>query len=377
MATNRSYGERSRSPSRAVCSRSSELRTLGSTDLKCTCLGLGGAPLGDLFVSIPDVQALETVHCAVDHGLNYFDTAPWYGIGLSEQRMGFALRRHPRDGYLLSTKVGRTLTPCTDPAKWNSHGWAGALPFDITFDYSYESIMRQHQDSLQRMGHGRVDALVIHDMEEAETKFPSIPHRARLSCGGGMRALEELRETKAIHAFGAGLNSAEGRPEKAYREWNKNYVDFLINAKVGTKHLDFFLAAGIHTLLNHSAFEDGILDQCQKLGISLVVGGAFNSGILATGSAKGATYDYEPASDEILDRARALEAVCDEHKVQLAAAALQYPLGHPAVTTVIAGAKNREEVVQAKKWMDVHIPRSFWDQLLDDALLPKNAPVPK
>merc|ERR1711924_418514 len=126
-------------------------------------------------------------------------------------------------------------------------------------------------------------------------------------------------------------------------EWNKNYVDFLINAKVGDKPLNFFLAAGIHTLLNHSALEDGILDKCHKLGIGFIVGGAFNSGILATGAVKGAVYDYEPASDTILDRTRALEAVCAEHKVQLAEAALQYPLGHPAVTTVIAGGKSREE----------------------------------
>lgn len=174
------------------------------------------------------------------------------------------------------------------------------------------------------------------------------------------------------------MNSAEGRPEAEYRKWNKDYLDFLCSlASPGERPLDFILMAGNHTLLNHSAFLDGLLETCHEKGIGIVIGGAFNSGILATGVVPGATYDYEPATEEVLARVRKLEAVCSAHGVPLAAAALQYPLGHSAVATVIAGAKSKAEVARAKTAMDTPIPNKFWQQLLDDGLLPPGAPVPK
>eukprot|EP00747_Dinoflagellata_sp_TGD_P117447 gnl/TRDRNA2_/TRDRNA2_172607_c2_seq19.p1 gnl/TRDRNA2_/TRDRNA2_172607_c2~~gnl/TRDRNA2_/TRDRNA2_172607_c2_seq19.p1 ORF type:complete len:298 (-),score=38.55 gnl/TRDRNA2_/TRDRNA2_172607_c2_seq19:55-948(-) len=292
--------------------------------------------------------------------------------------MGFALRSHPRNSYNLSTKVGRTLEPVADLAKWDSCGWAGGLPFRLHFDYTYDGIRRQHRESLHRLGHGRVEVLVIHDMEEAE-KLPasSPPFREQLLKRGGFRALEELRRSGTIRAFGAGLNSAEGREGAAYRRWNRQYMDDLIGAhESGGKTIDFFLMAGIHTLLNHSAVEDGLLETCRQKGIGVVVGGAFNSGILASGVVEGATYDYEPASEAIISKVRALEAVCAQHKVPLAAAALQYPLGHPSVATVIAGAKSPQEVDKAVALMDVEIPTAFWTQLLHDGLLPHGAPIP-
>lgn len=355
------------------------MRPLGTSGLQCTSLGLGGAPLGDLFVNIPDSQAADTVDAAVATGLNYFDTAPWYGLGLSEHRMGMALRKHPRSSYSLSTKVGRTLDPVADPGSWRRGPWDHGLHFNVRYDYTYEGFRQQHRECLQRLGLGRMDCLVIHDMEEAEKDEPHKPHRQQLREGGGIRALQELRSVGAIRAFGVGMNGAEGRPEAEYRKWNQEYLDFLLDATSadGAKPLDFVLMAGCHTLLTHSAFLDGLLDTCQKRGIGVVIGGAFNSGILATGAVKGAVFDYEPASDEVLDRVRALEAVCKRHGVSLPAAALQYPLGHPAVATVIVGGITPFEVERAKACMDEEIPEAFWLQLLDDGLLPAGAPVPK
>jgi len=255
----------------------------------------------------------------------------------------------------------------------------GSLVFNHRWDFSREGIQQQHRESLHRLGHGRVECLVIHDMDMAESEVPGVPHREHLR--EGIHALEEMRSAGVIRAFGAGLNvqpvSGQGRSVAEHRKWNREYVDFLINIHgQGERPLDFLLMAGCHTLLDHSMYLDGVLDLCHEHGIGVVIGGSFNSGILASGAVPGAMYNYEPASDKILDRVRALEAVCSDHGVDLAAAALQYPLGHPAVATVIAGAKSSAEIVRAKAMMDAEIPRAFWEQLLDSGLIPKGAPFP-
>eukprot|EP01062_Namystynia_karyoxenos_P062524 TRINITY_DN55421_c0_g1_i1.p1 TRINITY_DN55421_c0_g1~~TRINITY_DN55421_c0_g1_i1.p1 ORF type:complete len:396 (+),score=91.87 TRINITY_DN55421_c0_g1_i1:73-1188(+) len=358
----------------------------GRRELNARCgvqlgpLGFGGAPLGDLYEQLDDVQALGCVRHAARQGVHYFDTAPWYGLGLSEKRLGMALRVFPRDQFMLSTKVGRYLRPLAkEPQEWNRRGWRGALANDILFGYSYADVMRQHEDSLHRTGLGRVDCLVIHDMEAAEAlagtdQVSATGTRAALR-DGGFQALMDLRSHGRIRAFGAGMNSAEGRAEADYRAWNAEYARFLTGL---CPHggIDFFLLAGTHTLLNLSAWQDGILGLCEEHDIGVVMGGAFNSGILATGAVPGAKYDYADAPDHIVDKVRRLEQVCAEQRVPLAAAALQFPLGHPRVATVIAGCKSEQEVDRAMQTMHTPVPASLWERLKDDGLLPDGVPTP-
>jgi D-threo-aldose 1-dehydrogenase len=279
-------------PKDARVERHTGLRELGSTGLRTTQMGLGGASLGDLFVKIPNSQALDTV--TKMHGVGcqyqlhptttllispevetwyyfdcwarfsfgrrrYFDTAPWYGLGLSEARMGLALSSLPRDSYALSTKVGRYLHPHGDPETWDSMGWAGGLQNSIEFAYSFSDIMRQYEDSVQRLGCGSVDCLVIHDIEEAEGQSPTHARGTREFLAGeqgGYRALEKLRRDGRIKAFGAGINIAVGTPNHTYttyKQWNVEYFDFLLGcAAKGEKKIDFVLLAGNHTLLGAS-----------------------------------------------------------------------------------------------------------------------------
>jgi len=281
-------------------------RTLAPS-LDTTVLGLGAASLGDLFVKISNVQALATVDKAVEVGIKYFDTAPWYGLGLSEARLGLALSAFPRDAYHLSTKVGRRLTGHQNAETWSSLDFAGGLQNDREFAYEYDDFMRQYEDSVQRLGCGRVEALVIHDVEEAEGQTPLHPRGARANLAGpkgGYRALEQLRAEGKIKAFGAGINYAVGthnHTAETYRKWNVDYVEFLVGlASEGERPIDFLLLAGTHSLLNYSAWEDGIIARCAELGIKIVLGGALGTGILATGAVPGAKYNYEDAPDKVL-----------------------------------------------------------------------------
>ena len=354
-----------------------------STTLSSTALGLGAASLGDLFVKIPNSQALETVEKAFELGIRYFDTAPWYGLGLSEARVGLACSSLPRDEYTLSTKVGRRLTGHHDTSTWTSHGWAGGLQNGLEFQYGYDDIMRQHEDSVQRLGCGRVEALVIHDVEEAEGQTPMHPRGSRSflsGAEGGYRALEHLRAEGKIKAFGAGMNYAVGTANhtaESYRQWNVDYLDFLVRqASEGHRPIDFLLLAGTHTLLNHSAWEDGILARCEELGIAVVLGGAFNSGILATGAIPGAKFNYEDATPDVMVRVAKIELVCKQFDIPIAAAALQFPLGSTVVSTVIAGCKSPGEVERSVKQMDLPIPPEFWTMLQAEGLLPAGIPVP-
>lgn len=359
--------------------------------VQVSTLGLGCASMGELFHAVSDEEALQTVRRSVDIGITYFDTAPWYGIGLSEIRLGLGLRGPPpsmmRDPALgISTKVGRYLRPLPDPpAGWDRRGWAGGSPNDVLFGYSRKDIERQHEDSLQRMGCGRVDCLVIHDMEQAEAEAgqPQVGptgNRAALA-DSGFVALCDLRQSGRIRAFGAGINSAEGRKEAEYRAWNLEYARFLTGLGAGRGAaqgggIDFFLLAGTHTLLNHSAWQDGVLKLCEEHDVGVVLGGAFNSGILATGARPGAKYDYSDASDDILDRVRRIEQVCKEHDVALASAALQFPLGHPRVRTVIAGCSDVSKIDRAARNMNDAVPDKLWGRLKDEGLLPDGMPTP-
>lgn len=334
-------------------------RELGKrSGLRVTVLGQGGASLGDLYTQLKDVDALATLEAAHQCGINFFDTAPWYGVGKSEARFGLALHRMPRSSFVLQTKVGRFLVPDPEAGNGTSCGWPQGYHFTPIHDYSAAAIERQMQDSLQRTGLGRIDSLVIHDLEPgaaggafgAEGKHDGLANARRhlgVLQADGFRGLQALRAAGTIRTIGAGVNSDENGEDAAVkRAWNREYVDALLSLGPGggSAHgIDFLLCANLYSLLNHEAHDEKILDKCLAAGVGVVVGGPYSSGILATGSkgpggGRPPMYNYEPAGEEVLARTRRIEAVCARHAVPLIAAALQFPLGHPAASRPVERA---------------------------------------
>ncbi len=333
-------------------------RAVGRSGLEVPPLGFGCAPLGNMYGAFSDEQARATVETAYELGLRLFDTAPLYGHGLAEHRLGEALRWRPRESYILSTKVGRLLRP-RDPAGLEGGLFKRILPFEGVYDYSYDGVMRSFEDSLQRLGTWRVDILLIHDVDVwTHGSEEARQQRFREVMEGGYRALLELRETGVIGAIGAGIN------EVAACEAFARAGDF-----------DCFLLAGRYTLLEQGAL-DSLLPLCAEKGISLLIGGPYNTGILATGARPGAFYNYAPAPPAILDRVARIEEVCAEFGVPLAAAALQFPLGHPQVAAVVPGARSPEEVRRNRELFATPIPAAFWQGLRERGLLREDAPVP-
>lgn len=323
-------------------------------------LGLGCASLGNLYRSINRDQAFATVDAAWDAGMRYFDTAPYYGLGLSERRLGDALRGRASADYLLSTKVGRLLDPDTEPnLAQERHGFVTPMPFKVRYDYSYDGIMRSYEASLQRLGLAAIDILLVHDIGSATHGAENARHFAALA-DGGYRALDELRHSGAISAIGLGVN-----------EWQ------VCSEAMAIGRWDCFLLAGRYTLLEQEPIH-GFLPQCEAHGVKIILGGAYNSGILATGTRKGGAmhYNYEPAPAHIVHRVARIEAVCEQHGVTLAAAALQFPLAHPVVQCVIPGIGEPRRVVQTQRLIEQHIPAAFWTQLAVENLLDPAAPTP-
>jgi D-threo-aldose 1-dehydrogenase len=334
-------------------------RQLGRTGLALTQLGMGTAPLGDLWERIPEERAQASLAAAWQSGVRYFDTAPWYGNTLAEQRLGHFLRQQPRAEFALSTKVGRVYTRPQDPDRFDPGFWAGGLQFQLRFDYGYDGVMRSFEDSLHRLGLPRVDLLVIHDVDRGYHADDAGVERcfAQLD-GGGIRALQELKAAGDIKGFGAGINEGP-----------------MLGRFLDRFELDFFLVAMPYTLLDQAPLDDA-LPRCVERGIGIVIGSPYASGILATGAIEGARYNYAPATPEILERTWKIQAVCERHGVPLPAAALQFPLGHPAVAAVIPGAVTPEEAVRNAATLRVEIPAELWAELKAEGLLHREAPVP-
>jgi D-threo-aldose 1-dehydrogenase len=324
---------------------------LGKTGLTVTRLGLGTAPLGGLFQAVDDVQASAVVEQAYAAGMRIFDTAPLYGYGLAERRVGHTLRRRPRHEFVLATKVGRLLRAGAPRDETQYHQgepfYKGAPPLNPVFDFSYDGVMRSVEESLDRLGLARIDILHIHD--------PDAHFEEALS--GAYRALDRLRSEGTIGAAGAGMNQAEMLVRFA-RE-----ADF-----------DCFLLAGRYTLLDQSGLAE-LLPLCEKKNIAVIIGGVFNSGILAR-PRRGATYNYIPAEPAMLEKAQRLEIICARHGVPLAATALQFPLGHPAVAAVLTGCRSSAEVDENVRLFRQNIPAALWDELRAEGLIPETAPVP-
>lgn len=332
-------------------------RRLGRTDVTLTELGFGGASIGELFVRVSEHDALATIDAAWDAGIRYFDTAPWYGRGLSELRTGVGLRDHPRGEFALSTKVGRWLRPSSD-GELDRAPWLGGSPNEVVFDYTYDGIMRSVEQSRLRLGITRFDMAVIHDLDRLYFDEPTWTAHFRDLASSGWRALEELRSSGQIGAVGAGINTTGMIP---------HFLD--------TVGVDAFLVAMPYTLLRQDVLDEEFPAAVAR-GVGFVIGAVFQSGILATGAIDGATYDYAPAPPEVLERVRRVEAVCARHGVPLAAAALQFPLGHPSVAAVIPGAFHPDQVRRNVAAFRHPIPTDLWAELRHEGLIRPDAPVP-
>ena len=334
-----------------------ERRPIANTGLEVDTLGFGCAPLGNLYRSVSDTRARTVLAEARKHGFRYFDTAPHYGQGLSERRIGDVLRMVPNRDYVLSTKVGRLLKPAGFANE--RHGFVSPMPFDIVHDYSYDGVMRSYEDSLQRLGLDRIDILFMHDIgvythgEDNRRLFP-------IAMSGGYRALDELRSSGQVRAIGIGANEFE-----------------VCEAALDHGDWDCFLLASRYTLLEQGAIGT-FLPACERRHCSVIVGAPYNSGILATGVRGGgpACYDYRPAPEAIVQKVAALEAVCHDFGIPLAAAALQFPLAHPAVVSVIPGIGNERRVRQTVDLFSTDIPDEFWQTLHDRSLLDAGVPTP-
>jgi D-threo-aldose 1-dehydrogenase len=337
-----------------------EMRPIGSTALQAPRLGFGAGTLGDPFEVISEQQAELTLEAAFAADISYFDTAPWYGNGKSEQRVGRMLQNKPRSEFKLSTKVGRVYRRPDDVASFSQARWLGGLPFDLRFDYSRDGVLRSYEQSLLRMGVNKVDALVVHDLDLKHHKSEAgvATHLAQLEDGGGYRALLELKRNGDIAAVGVGINHAGMIPR------------FLERFAV-----DFFLLAMPYSLMEQEALDDE-LPQCTQQGVSVVIGAPFASGILATGPTAGARYGYQPPDPAVTAKVEAIRQVCERHGVPLGAAALQFPLGHPAVRMVIPGPNSPAQVRSNLKWMRTAIPADLWAELKQERLLRADAPVP-
>jgi D-threo-aldose 1-dehydrogenase len=321
-----------------------DLVPLGRTGLRITRLGLGTAPIGGLFSEVGENAAKATVEHAYAAGLRFFDTAPLYGHGLSESRLGRVLASRPRDDFVLATKVGRLLR---DVRIAEDTLYRGTPPVNPIFDFSYDGVLRSVEESLERLGLDRIDVLHIHDPDDHYEE----------ALRGAFPALARLREEGVIGAVGAGMNQVE-----------------LLERFALEAEFDCFLVAGRYTLLDQSALAT-LLPLCEERKIGVIIGGVYNSGILAD-PVPGSTFDYHPASPDVLARAQSLKAVCDRHDMPLMAAALQFPLAHPAVTTVLVGARSTQELDQSLELVTAAIPSDLWAELRREGLLPENAPTP-
>ncbi|SEB98695.1 D-threo-aldose 1-dehydrogenase [Rhizobiales bacterium GAS191] len=340
------------------------LRALGRSGLKVSAIGFGAAPLGDLYAKLDEATATATVKAAFAAGITLLDTSPHYGNGLSEHRCGTALRGVPRDHYVLSTKVGRHMDPSRPGGTAvgvgvAAPGFAGGLPHKAVVDYSYDGTMRSFEQSLLRLGLDRVDILLIHDVDVWTHGADAIEARFKEAMEGAYVALAKLRAAGVIKAIGVGLNEAEMCERFA---------------KAGD--FDTMLLAGRYSLLEQPAL-DSFMPLAAQKGIGLMLGGVFNSGILATGAVPGARYNYRPAPPEILAKVARIEAVCHAHGVKLADAALRFALGHKAVGSVVLGAVTPDEVSRNATSLSAPIPAGLWSDLKTEGLLRQDAPLPE
>ena len=335
-------------------------RTSRGRVLPFTELGIGTAPLGNMYRALDEASAQAALQAGWDAGCRYIDTAPLYGLGLSETRINTFLRGRARGSYILSTKIGRRLAVCPQEERTGIGQFFETPSRRVVFDYSYDGTMRSLEDSLERLGVDRIDIVLCHDVDIfTHGSRQASDARIREFMEGGYHALHKLREEGVVAAIGAGVNNWE------VCETLARQGDF-----------DLFLLAGRYTLLEQEALIS-FLPLCEERGIGIILGGPYNSGILATGAQAGATYNYELAPQEILDRVARIEQVCAAHRVRLIEAALRFPLGHPCVVSVIPGGQTAEEWLANAEVMRASTPPALWSDLKAQGLLRADAPVPR
>ena len=316
-----------------------ERQKIGRYGLEVTQLGMGGAALGNLYTVVDENGAAETIASAYATGIRYFDTAPLYGYGRSENRLGLELSRYKRDDFVISTKVGYSLVPRTAEEPPESP-FVDVPPLDKEFDFSRDAVLRSFEESLKRLQTDYIDILFIHDPDEGISIQPDFDNPYAVS-----HFSRAMNQWQMLHDF-----AAEG--------------DF-----------DCFLLAGRYTLLEQEPARS-FLPLCEEKGIRVVIGGPYNSGILATGAVEGAYYNYLSATPEVLDRTRRIQHVCARHNVSLQAAALQFPFGHPSIASVIPGARSAAEIEANVGFFEEEIPDEFWTELKDLLLISAEAPLP-
>ncbi|WP_297841764.1 aldo/keto reductase [uncultured Roseibium sp.] len=339
--------------------RTQRLNSRTARPIDLTEMGFGGAPLGNLYRKVSEEDAQAALQAAYDNGIRYFDTAPQYGLGRSEMRFATAIKRFGRENIQLSTKIGRLLLDC-EPHEVTPEAFVDVPQKRIVFDYSYDGVMRSYEASRQRLEVANADILFVHDVcAFSQGSQEASDARVReLFDLGGYKALTELKAAGDVAAIGAGVN-----------EWQ------VCQKLLGLADFDCFLLAGRYTLLEQDALES-FLPLCEQRDVGIILGGPYNSGILATGAVPGAKYNYADAPPEILERVHKIEDVCRSHSVPLIAAALQFVLGHPSVKTVIPGAVNAAEVEANIALLKTDIPAALWSDLRSAGLIRPDAPLP-
>lgn len=327
-----------------------ELRRISDTNISVTCFGFGGASMGNMYTVAHDDAAVKAIRSAHEAKVRYFDTAPMYGFGKSERLYGSVLKDQPRDSFVLSSKVGRLIVAGKPTPESEDTCFVEIDNAYSKFDYSRDGVLRSLEESRKRLGIERIDIVYIHD--------PDVNDSFKQALEEAFPALADLKNQGIIGAIGAGMNQAE-----MLCEFAKN-ADF-----------DCFLLAGRYTLLDQIALQE-LLPLCQQKNISIVIGGAYNSGILATGAVEGAHYNYAPAPPEIMEKTRKIEKVCARFNISMKAAALQFPFGHPTVVSNIPGVKTKERFEENLSLFTHPIPADFWAALKEEKLLVPEAPVP-
>jgi len=339
----------------------SDLERIGKKGLQVTRMGVGGTGFGNLYRATSDEDARSTIAAAYDTGIRYFDTAPLYGLGLSERRLGEGLSAYDRDSVVISSKVGRLLEP-RSPDEPLEGIYADVPDLKPVYDFTAGGVRQSIQASLERLQTNRLDIVLVHDPDESVSNDPDADPYSRSHFDDVMSniypVLDQMRRDGVVGAIGIGMN-----------QWQM-LCDF---ATAGD--WDCFLLAGRYTLLKQDSLDE-LLPLCVEEDVRIILGGPYNSGILATGAAPGAKFNYAEASEEMLASVRQIETVCARHNVPLQAAALQFPLGHPAVATVIPGARSPEELTSNVGFLRTVIPPAFWEELVDEGVIREDAPLP-
>ncbi len=332
-------------------------KTLGKSGIKISPIGFGGATLADLNTKLNDIECYKTLEKAFNSGINYFDTAPLYGYGLSEHRLGNFLKTLNRDQFILSTKVGRYMTPA-DPDKIDRLIFKSTLDFSPNFDYSYDGVMRSFEQSLFRLGLSKIDICLIHDVDGVTHK-EEVDNRFKEAMNGAYKALEKLKSEKVIKAIGVGLNESY---------WCKKFAE--------SGDFDCMILAGRYTLLEQGGLTE-FLPLAKKKNIGIILAGVFNSGVLIKGVTKDSTYDYAKIPNHIIEKYNAINEVCNDFNVPIAAAAIQFSNAHSAVSTLLLGMDYPEQVQENLNLFNFKIEKEFWLTLLEKKLIDPESPIPE